>query len=119
MNDLGGQSIEPATPPSSDEKTMALIAHLLGIFTCIIGPLVIFLIKKDQSEFVRLSALQALYWQIGVFVAAIVLGVVTICIGGIGVSICSIAALVYGIVAVIRTNEGKLYSYPLTGKFVK
>ena len=45
--------------PTQDEKTMAMLAHILQIFTWWIGPLVIFLVKQD-SKFVRFHALQAL-----------------------------------------------------------
>lgn len=41
---------------------MAMLAHLLQIFSWFIGPLVIFLVKKD-SLFVKFHALQALLWQ--------------------------------------------------------
>ena len=39
---------------------MAMLAYILGIFTGFIGPLVLWLIKKDQSKFVAFHALQAL-----------------------------------------------------------
>ena len=42
---------------TQDERTMAMLAHLLGIVTGFLGPLVIWLIKKDQSKFVAYHAL--------------------------------------------------------------
>ncbi|HTL31303.1 MAG TPA: DUF4870 domain-containing protein, partial [Tepidisphaeraceae bacterium] len=39
-------------PPDKDSKTMALLCHLLPIFTGFLGPLIIWLIKKDSSPFV-------------------------------------------------------------------
>ncbi len=119
MNDLGGQSLAPAQEPTPEEKTMGLVAHLLGLFTCFIGPLVIYLIKKDESEFIKQSSMQALYWQIGMIVASIALGVITCLIGGVGAGLASVVNLVYVIIACIRANEGKIYSYPVTGGFVK
>ena len=61
--------------PTQDEKTMAMLAHILQIFTWWIGPLVIFLVKQD-SKFVRFHALQALLWQI----ALMVLGMIGVCL---------------------------------------
>src|SRR3954462_999288 len=60
---------ETATGPlqfnaTQDERTMGLVCGLLAAFTGFIGPLVIFLIKKD-SLFVKLCALQALLWHVG------------------------------------------------------
>ncbi len=53
--------------PTQDEKTLAMLAHVLQIFTWWIGPLVIFIVKQD-SKFVRFHALQALLWQIALIV---------------------------------------------------
>jgi uncharacterized membrane protein len=57
----------PAQPafsgePTKDECTMALLAHLLQVFTGFIGPLIIFCIKQD-SKFVKYHSLQSLIWQ--------------------------------------------------------
>jgi len=56
--------VQPAYPgePTKDECTMALLAHLLQVFSGFIGPLVIFLVKQD-SKFVKYHALQSLIWQ--------------------------------------------------------
>jgi uncharacterized Tic20 family protein len=57
---------EPGVPSSaitSDEKTMAMLAHVLQIVGWWIAPLVIFLIKRE-SRFVSFHALQALFLQI-------------------------------------------------------
>lgn len=48
--------------PSADEKTMAMLAHLLMAFTGFIGPVVILAVKQD-SRFVKFHALQAVIWQ--------------------------------------------------------
>jgi uncharacterized membrane protein len=48
--------------PTADERTLALLAHLLMAFTGFIGPLVIFCVKQD-SRFVKFHSLQALIWQ--------------------------------------------------------
>ena len=57
----------PAPPafsgePTKDECTMALLAHLLQVFTGFIGPLIIFCVKQD-SKFVKYHSLQSLIWQ--------------------------------------------------------
>ena len=48
--------------PSQDERTMAMLAHVLAIFSSFIAPLVIFLLKKD-SRFVSFHSLQVLIWH--------------------------------------------------------
>src|SRR6266852_3321441 len=49
---------------TQDDKTMGMICHLLGIILGIIGPLIIWLIKKDQSKFVDDQGKEALNFQI-------------------------------------------------------
>ena len=55
---------QPAYPgePTKDECTMAMLAHLLQVFSGFIGPLIIFFVKQD-SKFVKYHALQSLIWQ--------------------------------------------------------
>lgn len=70
--------------PNSEEKSMAMIAHILQVVTWWIGPLVVLLVKRD-SKFVSYHALQALLlqallvlaWMV-VFAAFIVLMVVSV-----------------------------------------
>jgi len=54
----------PAIPSSQDDRSMAMLAHLLGIFTGFLGPLIIWLMKKDQSPFVDDQAKESLNFQI-------------------------------------------------------
>ena len=44
-----GQAFEPATPPTSDEKTMALLSHLLVLVASFVAPLVIYLLNPRKS----------------------------------------------------------------------
>ena len=56
----------PATlegPPNADERTFAMLAELLQLFSWFIGPLIIFFVKRD-SRFVRFHAIQAVLWQV-------------------------------------------------------
>ena len=61
----------PPAPPSdgaltevtSDEKTMAMLAHLSGLAVAFIGPIIILLVKGQESEFVKYHAIQALVFQ--------------------------------------------------------
>ena len=53
--------------PTQDERTMALLAHVLGIFAGFLAPLIFFLVKRD-SKFVSFHALQSLAWHVIYFV---------------------------------------------------
>ena len=61
--DAENLAAQPPVELTQDEKAYAGLAHALMISTWWIGPLVIFLSKKE-SRFVRFHALQALFWQL-------------------------------------------------------
>ena len=65
MSEAATGALQFNTTP--DERTMGLVCGLLAAFTGFIGPLVIFIIKKD-SLFVKMCALQALLWHLGFMV---------------------------------------------------
>ncbi len=62
---------EIKAPPTPDERTFAMLAHLLQLFGGFIGPLVIYFVKRN-SRFVAFHALQALIWQAIYFVVSMV-----------------------------------------------
>ena len=106
--------------PTQDERTYAMLAHLLAFtgyvipFGNIIAPLVVWQVKKDQSAYVTAHAKESLNFQISVtiyFVIALVLVLVLIGIPllvGLG-----LFDLVLVIIAAIRANDGQPYRYPL------
>jgi uncharacterized protein len=67
--------------PTQDERTMAILAHVLQVVGWWIAPLIIFLIKRE-SRFVAFHALQVLFLQIlyiflmGIFMVVWVAGIV-------------------------------------------
>ncbi len=65
------ESVAPHTP-TQDEKMTAMLAHVLPIFTCFLGPLVIYISKRD-SRFVSFHALQAVLLQCVLIVGGIAL----------------------------------------------
>ena len=54
---------------SKDARTMALLAHILGIFTSFVVPLLIYLIKKDEDAFIADQSKEALNFHITVIIA--------------------------------------------------
>ena len=72
MSEFDNVPPPPATTDApADQRTMALAAHLLGIFTWFIGALIIWLINKDDASkaFVTDQAKEALNFQITVTIA--------------------------------------------------
>jgi uncharacterized Tic20 family protein len=111
---------EPAlVTPTSDDKTMAILSHILCIVAGFLAPLIIYLIKKD-SPYVASHAKESLNFQLTMLIAWIVCFILMFVLIGILLAFfLGIANLVLVIVATIRASENKLYHYPFSIKFVK
>lgn len=130
---------EPVTVgPSAEERQWAMFAHLSAIlgglltgafgggWGCFIGPLIIWLVKKDTMPFVDDQGKEALNFNITVAIAFVVLLLLSIMTFGIGLIIAiplwviiGVAWLVFTIIAAIKANEGVRYRYPFTLRLIK
>jgi len=132
-----GSPQPPAGAPSAEEKQWAMFAHLsallgglvtgwIGGWGWFLGPLVIWLMKKDTMPFVNDQAKEALNFNITIaiiFLILTILGVATLGIGFLVIAplmvLIGIAALVFIILAAIKANEGVVYRYPFALRLVK
>jgi uncharacterized Tic20 family protein len=114
-------SDEPAlSTPTSEEKTMAVLSHVLCIVAGFLAPLIIYLVKKDESSYVAEHAKESLNFQLTMLIAYIVSWIlIFILVGFFLLFLLGIANLVLVIIATIRASENKLYKYPFSIKFVK
>lgn len=123
---------------SADERQWAMFAHLSalagGILTsgwagsigCFIGPLVIWLVKKDTMPFVDDQGKEALNFNITVAIAFVALLLLSIFTLGLGLVIAipawiiiGIAWLVLTIIAAVKSNQGVAYRYPFALRLIK
>jgi len=117
---LMGEDFAPAVPPTSDERTFAILAHILTIVSSFIAPLVIYLLKKDESAFVSEHAKESLNFQITMFILFMISFVLMlVLIGFLLIWLLSIANLVLVIIATIKANENKMYRYPINFRLIK
>ena len=123
MSEFDNVPPPPATTDApADQRTMALAAHLLGIFTWFIGALIIWLINKDDASkaFVTDQAKEALNFQITVTIAMVIsIILMVVIIGGILAPIVGIINLVFCIIAAVKANNGEAYRYPFTLGLIK
>jgi uncharacterized protein len=104
---------------TQDDRTMGLLAHLLGIFAGFVGPLIIWLIKKDQSRFVDDQGKEALNFQLTLMIGHVI-GLVTICFTFALINaVLGIVGLVFCIIAAVEANKGTAYRYPLNIRFIQ
>lgn len=121
MNSNYDQSSTPSSgaTPSSDEKTLALVAHLLGILTWFVGALIIWLIHKDQPSkpFVNAQAKEALNFQITMTIGygiSLVLVFASVGLLFFLPGLLALINLVLCIVAGVKAHSGETYRYPFT-----
>ena len=94
---------QAAPPQQGDDLTMAWLAHLLVFFTLWLGPLILWLVKKDDPNAKRAIFHAKQAWIFGLLGLAV--GMVTCGLG-------YIAAAIYGIVGAIQTSKGEPFKYP-------
>ena len=123
----------PSVPPNgNDERTWAMLGHLSALSAfitglgCVIGPLIVWLIKRDTMPFAGEQALEALNFNITAIIAGAALGVFTLITLGIGALITVpaffvlfIGWFVLTVVAAVKANGGEHYRYPFTLRLVK
>ena len=123
MSEFDNVPPPPATTEApADQRTMALAAHLLGIFTGFIGALIIWLINKDDAgkAFVTDQAKEALNFQSTVAIARVICMILTIVvIGAILMPIVGLVSLVFCIIAAVKANNGEAYRYPFALRLIK
>lgn len=116
---LGSEEASLVTP-TSDEKTMAILAHILTLVAGFIAPLIIYLVKKDDSAFVSTHAKESLNFQLTMLIAFIVAFILMfVIIGVLLMPLLGLLDLVLVIIATIKASENKIYRYPFSIRFFK
>jgi hypothetical protein len=125
MNTSVTQETAPAASTTKDERTWAMLCHpstLAGFvipFGNIAGPLVIWMIKKDEFPFVDDQGKEALNFQISMTIYVIASIILIFLLVGIPLLIAlGLFDLIVTVIAAINANDGVKYRYPLCIRFV-
>jgi uncharacterized protein len=115
--------------PTNDERNLALIAHLSGIAGILmgglvgfLGPLIVYLLKKDESPYVEAQAKEALNFQITLLLIAVgcVIVVALSCFTLFPLLfIPGVMQVVFGIIAGLAVRDGSRYRYPLNIRLIQ
>jgi hypothetical protein len=120
-----------AEAPDKDSRMFAMLCHLLGIVTWFIGPMVIWLMKREDSSFVDDQGKEALNFIISASIVGIGMSVISMCIGFvpvIGMVVLlviplsfafGIACVVLMIMGAVAANKGDRYRYPVNFRLIK
>ncbi len=110
---------------NKDVRMWAMICHLSALvgyiipFGNIIGPLVVWQVKKDESPFIDEHGREAVNFQIAYMIYAIIPLLLSIILIGIPLLlILAIAQVVFVIIAAIKANSGESYKIPFIFRLV-
>ncbi len=107
----------PADPiPTQDEKNLGIIMHVLRLCGfSLIGPLIVWLVKKDESAFIDTQGRELLNFQLSFIIYAIVSGILClILIGFVLLAVLAALWFIFTIIGLVKATEGKVYRFPLT-----
>jgi uncharacterized Tic20 family protein len=130
-------STQPTEPPPSgpppvsgvtpDERTWGTMAHvssLIAMFVgglMVLGPLIVWLVKKNESAYVAHHAREALNFQLSLLIVGAVLFVAGFFTCGIGwalLGVVWVCNVILSIIGAVRANEGQLWTYPFSIRLV-
>ncbi|MBD8007323.1 DUF4870 domain-containing protein [Bacillus norwichensis] len=108
------------TVPSSSDRTLAMAIYLTSFFTTLIGPLLIWLLKKDESPFIDFHGKEYLNFFISYGVYSIVASLLMfVLIGFILLPIIGVMVFVFTIIAAVKAYNGEIYHFPLVFRVIK
>jgi uncharacterized protein len=117
----------PTAPAFTNVRTWAALCHgsaLLGVFLHfpghLLGPLIVWLVKRDESPEIDAHGKEAVNFQISMLIYNLVAAVFClILIGFVFLAILWVLNAVFVIIAAIQASDGKFYRYPMTIRFIQ
>lgn len=111
---------QPLYTPTQEERTLAILSHILVLVGGFIAPLIIWLLKKDQSTYVAEQAKESLNFQITMYICLFICVLLMVIIIGIFLMwLLGIASFVLVVIATIKASEDKVYRYPINFRLIK
>ena len=111
---------------TSEQKQMGMFLHLSQLANLLIPlagvilPIVLWQMKKDEMPALDAHGKMVVNWLISSLIYWVVSGVLSIVlIGFLGMLALVVMGIVFPIIGGIKANNGELWEYPLTIKFLK
>ncbi len=115
-----GTSQQSVEKVSSDERLLAILSHVLTLFFSFFAPLVIYLLKRDESHFVREHAKESLNFQITLAILYLIsIILIVLLVGILMLTVLGFVHLVLVIVAAVRAADNQLYRYPFCIRLIR
>lgn len=106
--------------PTNEERTLAAVIYVISFFTVFIGPVIIWLLKKNDSDFIDYHGKEYLNFLISYTVYSVVsLLLMLVFIGFVLIWVVGVLAFIFTIVAAIKAYEGEEYRIPLIFRIIR
>ena len=116
----------PVSPLPKEAQTWGMLAHLSALggyvipFGNLVGPLLVWQLKKEVHPFVEQQGKEALNFQISMLIYAIVAAILIFVLVGLFLLVVLAAAnLILIILATVKANKGEPYRYPMTFRIIR
>ena len=101
------------------DTTLAALSHASALVASVLGPVLFLVLADDDDELVKENAKNSLNFQILMFIAFAVSGLLTIVVIGLFlIPIFAIIDLVLVLIATVKANNGEVYEYPYTPSII-
>ncbi|WP_284139372.1 MULTISPECIES: DUF4870 domain-containing protein [unclassified Virgibacillus] len=105
---------------TSDDRLFAMLIYLVSLFVPIIGPLIIWMIKRDESEFVDYHGKEYFNFFISFAIYSFISGIlILVLIGILLIFIVGALALIFTLIALFKAYNGERYRIPLVFRLIK
>lgn len=120
--------MDSSTSTKNDANLWAMLCHLSALAGClipfgnIIGPLIVWQIKKAEFPIVDDQGKESLNFQITVAIGLLALLILAIATLGLLMPLLpvfGIVALIFTVIGALKANKGETYRYPFAFCFVK
>lgn len=102
------------------DKTIVIVTYILMFFTAVIGPLIVWVIKKNDDPVTEAALRNLLNFGISYTIYLIIAGLTTIIlIGYVLTPIVTVVFYIFIIIGIVKSSDGEIYKAPFTIDFIK
>ena len=109
----------PNTSSKNDDRMLAMFCHLGGIIGGFLVPLIIWLIKKEESSYIDHHGKEALNFQITMMIGHVIAGALACFTFGLSSMVVLAFTITFSIIAAMAANRGERYEYPVTIRLIQ
>lgn len=117
---------QPSSLQTADQRQMGMFLHLSQLANAIIPlagfviPIVLWQTQKEKMPALDAHGKMVVNWLISSLIYFVISGVLTIVlVGFLGILALIVMGIVFPIIGAVKANNGELWEYPLTIKFLK